>query len=98
MLNPYKITWAILFPAYGVARKEDRKLLNIFASGKRHKHILLHAPTKEMCKAKLDVVTGRFIKPYKVLLITDKQFSMVKNNDFMAVATKKQVEEMLFIS
>jgi len=97
-LNPYQITWAILTPVSGIARKEDRKLFNQFAQGKRHTFISDHSPDIESAKRKLDSIAGKLTKPYQVLFITDKQFSLLKDNNFEAVATKKQLSEMVYIN
>jgi len=97
-LNPYQITWAILTPVSGIARKEDRKLFNQFAQGKRHTFIAEHSPDMDSMKRKLDNVAGKLTKPYNVLLITDKQFSKVVNNNFSKVATNKQLDEQFYIN
>ena len=96
--NPYKIYWAILNPVSGIARKEDVKLFSKYPMnfGKFRK-IMIHAPTKQDAIAKVEAQRGRLKKEYTVLLITDKQFGMIKDCCY-SVATTKQLNEMFIVS
>ena len=95
--NPYKIYWAILNPVSGIARREDRKLFFKYAAKGRARKIMIHAPTKQDAIAKVEAQRGRLKKEYTVLLITDKQFGMIKDCCY-SVATNKQLNEIFTVS
>lgn len=100
--SPYKIKHAILTPVKGIVTKKDDGIVN----GRFNKWTLRDRSKDKLhiwgwnetsLQAKIEQLKGRFSKEYKVIIITDKQFGMMKNFDFMAVATEKQKSQIMLI-
>ena len=101
-LNPYKITWAILTPIKGKIAKKDLTTFlkeGVYTCCKRldFNEVTAYFSTKEKALKTLKKVKN-LSKNYEVILITDKQFSMVNwKESVKTVATKKQLQDRFFI-
>jgi hypothetical protein len=100
--SPYRIKHAILTPVKGIVTKKDDGIVNghfnKWTLRDRSKDRLhLWGANEASLREKIEQLKGHFSKEYKMLIITDKQFGMIKNFDFMAVATKKQKAEITVI-
>lgn len=104
MKSSYQVSVSILFPVNGVARKEDRKTLGeVLTINDRATHILKFFRNKERMVSEF---SGKLVKEYEVLVITDAQFGKMDlnkhSNDWkkaaLAIATSKQKSEMFLIS
>ena len=98
--SPYKIWWAEFIPTTGryVTKKDIAALGHKSYVGIRNKTWRKHFASKERAVAFLTNFNGKLSKRYKVLLFTDKQFGMAKQENGYAIPyTKKQLSEPYFI-
>ena len=102
ILNPYKITWAIITPIKGKVTKKDlttfiKSGVYIYCEKMDLNEVTAYFITKEKALKTLKKVKN-LSKNYEVILITDKQFSLLNwNESVKTVATKKQFRDRFFI-
>lgn len=99
-LSPYKIYWAEFIPMTGlyVTKKDIAALGEKFYRGIHNKTYRKHFPSKEKAIAFVTNFNGKLSKRYKVLLCTDKQFGMTKQEEGYAIHyTKKQLQEVYYV-
>lgn len=101
-LNAYEITWTVLTPVKGKVTKKDLNQMyrcGIYTNSmdRTHNQFFFHSATKENAQNKVKALKG-LSKTYEVIHITDKQFGLLKwNESKLANATKKQLENRIFI-
>ena len=102
IINPYKFTWTFLIPKKGIARKSDASK-NI-SRGMFKSYLYFYDLNKEAALERLKKIKGTLSKEYNVLLISDKQFGLIKTDfcrqvdNLMQVATTQQKNKMFTIN
>ena len=98
--SPYKIYWAEFIPTTGkyVTKQDIAALGHKSYVGIHNKTWRKHFPSKEKAIAFITNFNGKLSKRYKVLLFTDKQFGMAKQETGYAIPyTQKQLNEPYYI-
>lgn len=98
-LSAYKIYWAEFFPTTGrFVTQKDIKALGDNPRGKHFKTYRKHFPSKEKAIQFIFGFNKKLSKRYRVLLCTDKQFGMAKQETGYAIPyTLKQLAEDYYI-
>lgn len=98
-LSPYKIYWAEFFPTTGrYVTKKDINALGEYVRGWHFKTYRKWFGSKEKAVQFLTNFNKKLTKRYKVLLCTDKQFGMTKQEEGYAIHyTKKQLQEVYYV-
>ena len=93
--SPYQIAWIVLKPTKGIALKSDSEKTHF---GRTFGMLVMHYPTQDKAKESLKRLSSKKLnKKYEAYIITDKQFGMLKEDNFMSVLTTKQKENMLIL-
>lgn len=106
VLNPYKVTFAVLKPVKGPATKADQ-VKSGFMRDLTNQFLSMHAPDLVSAKKKVNSLKGKLSKDYEVFFITDKQFGNIKivykngkmtySKSYVDVATTKQLSEKFLL-
>lgn len=101
-LSAYKIYWTEFFPCSGkyVTKKDIYAIegSRYFGTGIKNKTYRKFFSSKEHAVSFLQNFDKPLTKKYKVLLFTDKQLAMAKEeNNYAIPYTKKQLEEVYYI-
>ena len=75
MKSSLKVLSAVFLPKKGIVRKEDKELIEYVAVHNRSSYATKLGKTKEQL---IDLYQGKLKNEYDVLIITDKQFGMMK--------------------
>ena len=92
--SPYKVTWVELIPNTGIVTKHDRKIFGEFLPAGKERTHRKHFPSKEDAISWIkNFDASRLDKAYTCYLFTDKQFSLAKAENGLAIPyTRKQLE------
>lgn len=98
-LSAYKIYWAEFFPTTGrVVTKQDQKVLGARLTHMNMETYRKHFASKHDAIEFLTNFSGKLSKRYKVMLFSDKQMSMAKQeNGYRIPYTDEQKKEVYYV-